>query len=302
MQKNLNGRLPVFIYSSKYDMDLGPHVFPSVKFGMIHRRLKDDPRFAEHRFVDPPAATHQEAALVHTEAYLKDLTTLTMSPRVSRSEIPLIRPIVETFFLACGGTIQSAREALACGSAMNLTGGFHHAFADHAEGFCYLNDVAMAIRVLQKEGRVATALVIDLDVHQGNGTARIFQNDPSVFTLSLHEENNYPLKEKGSLDVGLRTACSDSEYLDLLGKALRETESRFLPDIIFYLAGVDAFERDRLGGLSVSYEGMKHRDMMVRDFLPDVPRTAVLAGGYGLNTDDTIALHVQTCEVLAGFY
>ncbi|MBI3394934.1 MAG: histone deacetylase [Spirochaetia bacterium] len=302
MQKKTptGAELPVFIYSDEYDMDLGPHVFPSVKFGFIYRRLKSDPRFAMHRFIEPVAASVEEAGTVHSPEYLQDLTTLTMSPRVSRSEIPLIKPLVDTFFLAVGGTVLAARTALTAGRAMNLTGGFHHAFGDHAEGFCYLNDVAIAIRLLQKEGLVKNVAIIDLDVHQGNGTAKIFQDDPSVFALSLHEENNYPVKERGTLDVGLRSGCHDDEYLQALSNALEKLRAAMDPDLIFYLAGVDTFERDRLGGLSLSREGMAARDRLVRDFMPTKPLAAVLAGGYAIDTDDTVALHVQTAEVLAG--
>ena len=291
--------VPVFVYSNRYNMDLGPHVFPSVKFGHVHRRLLADPRFVGHRFVEPVALTRGEAALVHEEEYLDDLLNLNQTKRLYRSELPLTHGIVEAFFLAAGGTVQAARESLQSGSSMNLSGGFHHAFADHAEGFCYLNDVAIAIRVLQSEGHIKRALVLDLDVHQGNGTARIFREDDSVFTFSIHEENNYPIKEESDLDVGLETGCSDESYLGLLERGFETIQSRFQPDMVFYLAGVDAFEEDLLGGIQLTKNGMARRDRMVVALFPAIPLVTVLAGGYARNTEDTVDLHVQTCAVLA---
>lgn len=291
--------LPVFIYSDQYNMDLGPHVFPSVKFKQIYDRLKVDERFSEHRFVEPVPLTRKEAETVHKKSLITDLLDLRMSPRVNRSELPLTKPIIDAFFLGSGGTLLAAREALENGRAMNIGGGFHHAFADHAEGFCYLNDIAIAIRVLQKEKSIRNAIVIDLDVHQGNGTAKIFRHSRSVFTFSMHETRNYPLKEKGSLDIGLDTGLGDDDYLFILEGALLEIKNNFSPDMIFYVAGVDPYEKDRLGGLSITKKGMKKRDEMIRDFLPGIPLVTVLAGGYALDTVDTVDLHLQTCEVLA---
>jgi len=301
MQKKNSGETrPIFVYSSGYDMDLGPHVFPSVKFGFLYARLVDNPKFKKHRFHEPEPLEASLAALVHAKPYLNDLNTLTMSPRLNRSELPLNREIVDAFYLACGGTVLASQLAVEHGTAMNLSGGFHHCYHDHAEGFCYLNDVAIAIRLLQKERKIKNALVVDLDVHQGNGTAKIFHKDDSVFTFSMHEQNNYPVKEESDLDIGLKTGCRDEEYLTLLSQGLADIKERFKPDVIWYLAGVDPFEHDRLGGLAISKKGMAERDRMVRDFMPEVPLVCVLAGGYAENTMDTIDLHFQTCEVLAG--
>ena len=291
--------LPIFVYSTGYDMDLGPHVFPSVKFGQIYKKLKASSAFRDHTFIDPVPLTLAEARLVHSRWFIRDLIRLKQSRLLHRSELPLTRPIVDAFFLASGGSLTAARQALASGMGMNLSGGFHHAYGDHAEGFCYLNDVAIAIRSLQKEKKIKNALIIDLDVHQGNGTAKIFAKDSSVFTFSMHEENNYPIKEKGSLDIGLDTACRDEPYLEKLDAALEQIRQIFKPDIIFYLAGVDPFEKDRLGGLSITRKGMGDRDRRVRDFMPGIPKAIVLAGGYAINTEDTVDLHVQTCEIFA---
>lgn len=290
---------PVFIYSENYNMDLGPHVFPAVKFGHIQRKIKKDSRFKAHQFLEPTPITREIAALAHGRSYLSDLFSYQTTRRTHRSELPLNEAIVSAFLLGCGGTLGAAEAALEYGRSFNLGGGFHHAFRDHAEGFCYLNDVAIAIRSLMKRKMIKRALVIDLDVHQGNGTARIFRWNPHVFTFSMHEQNNYPLKEKGSLDVGLRTGCGDKEYLEILAKSLAEIKARFTPDIIFYVAGVDIYIRDRLGGLAVTREGLLERDRMVRDFLPGVPLASVLAGGYAVNEDETVELHFQTCEALA---
>ena len=293
---------PIFIYSHNYNIPLQGHVFPAIKFSLIYKKLKEDPRFENHKFIEPVPATIDQLKLVHDKEYLNDLIYLRFSKRVYRSELPLNKETIDAFFLATGGTILAAKLALDAGRAMNLSGGFHHAFADHAEGFCYINDVAVAIRVLQKEKKISKALVIDLDVHQGNGISKIFQKDKKVFTFSMHEEKNYPIKEKSSLDVGLETGIKDEEYLNLLEKSLAYIKKNFNPDIIFYVAGVDPYEMDRLGGLSITKEGLKKRDIMVRDFMPDKPIVIVLAGGYAMNTEDTVNLHVQTAEVMAELY
>ncbi len=291
----------IFIYSKHFKIPLEGHVFPAVKYELIYKKLISNDRFSNHKFIEPMPATYEQAKLVHDKEYLDDLLNLRLTKRVYRSELPLTKEIVDAFFLATGGTILAAELALEYGRVMNLSGGFHHAFSDHAEGFCYLNDVAIAIRVLQKEKKIKKALVIDLDVHQGNGTAKIFQKDNSVFTFSMHEEKNYPIKEKSDLDVGLETGIEDKEYLYLLEQNLNIIKSRFDPDIIFYVAGVDPYEMDRLGGLNITKEGLKKRDIMIRDFMKDKPLVIVLAGGYAMDTKDTVDLHVQTAEVMAEF-
>ncbi|MCB1306570.1 MAG: histone deacetylase [Leptospiraceae bacterium] len=291
--------LPIFIFSDDYNLDLGPHVFPAVKFGHIYRALREDSRFADHTFVRPGPATREQVSLAHSRNYIQDLISLQRSARTYRSELPLTAEIVDAFFLSTGGTIEAARQAMQHGRAMNLGGGFHHSYRGHAEGFCYLNDVAVAIKVLQKEKHIKRALVVDLDVHQGNGTARMFRFNRNVYTFSMHEQDNYPIKERGSYDLGLRTGCRDEEYLALLGDALERIQNTFHADIVFYLAGVDVYERDRLGGLSLTSRGVAERDRMVRDFARDLPLVTVLAGGYAYNDEDTVRLHLQTCEVLA---
>jgi acetoin utilization deacetylase AcuC-like enzyme len=292
---------PVFYYADEYNVDLGGHVFPAIKFGHIQKRLARDGRFRKHRFVKPSPITEAQILSIHSHRYLRDLMALERTPRTHRSELPLTREILQGFLIATGGTLSAARDALDVGRAVNIGGGFHHAFREHAEGFCYLNDVAIAVRVLQKEKKIKRALIVDLDVHQGNGTAKIFSWDWNVFTFSMHEENNYPVKQRSSLDVGLKTGIQDAEYLAELKRALEQIRASIQPDIIFYVAGVDIYEKDRLGGLSVSKKGVLERDRMIRDFMPGVPLVTVLAGGYAINDQDTIELHFGTCEILAGF-
>ena len=290
-----------FTYAEEYNLDLGPHVFPAIKFGHVRRRLSKDGRFRKHPFVKPVPATPEEIQLVHSRAYFRDLTGLQLTPRLHRSELPLNEAVVSAFFLATGGTISATRQAVEYGRGINLGGGFHHAFRDQAEGFCYINDIAVAVRVLQKEKRIKKALVVDLDVHHGNGTAKIFSWDRSVYTFSMHEENNYPkIKPRGSLDIGLKTGTRDEEYLELLSGGLEKIRASFQPDLILYVAGVDIYENDRLGGLLITVEGIRERDRLVRDFLPGVPLVTVLAGGYAMDDNDTVDLHFSTCEVMAG--
>ena len=298
MSQNLP--LPIFVFSRGYDIDLGPHVFPAIKFGLLHYKLQQNKTFAQHQFVEPRPISVETAALVHKRSYLRDLVALKPSAALAKSELPLQKKVVDAFFLACGGTLTAAQQALEHGMAFNLSGGFHHAFAERAEGFCYLNDIAIAAAWLRREKKANKILIIDLDVHQGNGTAKIFSWNRSVFTFSMHDEHNYPPKEKGSLDVGLDTGTGDDEYLRLLAENLIKIKKLFQPDLIFYLAGVDPFFDDQLGGLSISKAGLGERDQMVKNFMPDIPLAITLAGGYARRDEDTIDLHMQTCRIFAG--
>jgi len=214
------------------------------------------------------------------------------------AELPLTADIVRAYRLAAGGTTLAAREALTRGFGVNLGGGFHHAYPDHAEGFCYLNDIAVAIRTLQHEGRVLRSAVVDCDVHQGNGTARAFRGDDTVFTLSLHQQRNYPTpKEPGDLDVGLEDGTGDAEYLERLELALeRVWESA--PEVVVYQAGADAYRGDQLGGLGLTIEGLEARDRMVLEGCArrGVPVAVTLGGGYARRLDDTVQIHLATCR------
>ncbi|MHC4860874.1 MAG: histone deacetylase family protein, partial [Planctomycetota bacterium] len=217
-----------------------------------------------------------------------------------RFECPVTRPVLDAFIVSAGGTILAGRLALEHGSAASLGGGFHHAYPDHGEGFCLLNDVPVASKVLLEEGLVSSVLIVDLDVHQGNGTAVMCREDPRIFTLSVHQEDNYPAKEVSDLDVGLPDLADDDLYLGALEGALRRTAERFEPDLVFYLAGADPYEQDRLGGLRVTKEGLAERDRMVFDHAEGagMPVVGLLAGGYALREEDVVDIHVAMVEEL----
>ena len=257
------------------------------------------------RIHDPPRATTEELLRVHTAAYVSRFTDgLLDDAEMRRIGFPWSPGLVERSYRAVGGTISAARGALAQGVAMNLAGGTHHAFADHGEGFCVFNDVAVAIRTLQAEGAVRRAAVIDLDVHQGNGTHAIFAGDASVFTFSMHGERNYPFhKVPGSLDIELPDGTGDAAYLDALTDALPRVLAASAPDLVLYLAGADTLEHDRLGRLALSLEGLARRDAFVLQICRDVgiPVAITIAGGYGRDMQTTVRAHANTARIAATF-
>jgi acetoin utilization deacetylase AcuC-like enzyme len=254
---------------------------------------------SDHDLIAPDAASWDDLARVHTGDYLQKARDGGFSlSELAQLEIPWTREVMEGFRLMTGGTVAAARLALGRGAAVNLGGGFHHAFAAHGEGFCLFNDVAVAVRVLQGDGLIRSAVIVDCDVHHGNGTAMIFERDPSVFTFSIHQQHNYPVfKPRSSLDIGLPDGAGDEEYLrhlaSGLGQALAEPT-----DLTLYLAGADPFEEDRLGGLGVTKDGLRRRDRMVLEACRGrgIPVTTVLAGGYARRLDDTVAIHVATVK------
>lgn len=250
----------------------------------------------EGAFIEPRPATEDEVRLVHTAEYVADLLGGVHTERTCASELPLSAEIVRAAFLAVGGTILAAREALARGRALNLTGGFHHAFAGQAEGFCYLNDLAVAIRVLQREGAVGRAAVIDCDLHQGNGTAVIFQGDPGVFTFSIHQQNIYPVKRKSDLDVGLHDLAGDAEYLAHMRKHVPEILDGHRPGLVLYQAGADPYAGDQLGTLKLTMGGLRERDEIVLSECArrGIPVAGTLGGGYAADPADTVDIHFRT--------
>ncbi len=290
--------MPRIVHSPAYCADIGTHVFQVHKFRRTFERLLADGLLAAGDVAVPEPVTRAEAALVHTEAYLSDLEGAAHTSRTQASELPFSREIIRLFYLAAGGTCAACREALAGGAAINLSGGFHHAFAERAEGFCYLNDVAIGIRCMQAETRICSAAVVDLDVHQGNGTAKIFADDPTVFTFSMHQERLYPVKQCSSLDVGFEAAVGDAEYLETLARHLPNILDHHRPQLVLYVAGVDPYEHDQLGGLGLSIEGMRQRDEYVICEVRKrgIALAGVLAGGYALSEDDTVEMHVNTCR------
>ena len=291
--------MPTAVTSAAYACDIGPHVFPVVKYRLVRDVLIASGDLAAVDIVEPQMPARAELERVHDPEFLDDLEQLTWTPRTLYSELPLTREIVDAYRLACGGTTRAAQLALERGAAVHLGGGFHHAFAEHAEGFCYLNDLAVAARALQHQGAVRRIAIVDLDVHQGNGTAAIFAGDDSVFTLSLHQENNYPVpKQRSDLDVGLGDLTRDEEYLAALRGAL-EAVWRFAPELVLYQAGADPYAEDQLGGLRLTLEGLERRDRELLDQAAGrgVPVAVTLGGGYARRLEDTIAIHAATCRV-----
>ncbi len=253
------------VYHERYDLNLGEHVFPSQKFRWLRDRLLHT-RFASlEDFVAPEPATDDDVRLVHDAAYVDKLRSGTLSYQdILRLEIPYSRQMVEAFWLAAGGSILAARLALQDGIGFNIGGGFHHAFPGHGEGFCAINDIAIAVRRLQADGIIKRAMVVDCDVHHGNGTAAVFAGDSSVFTLSIHQFNNYPSeKPLSSLDIHLSDGIGDSEYLHRLANGYRAALIMFKPELVMYVAGADPYREDQLGGLSLTFEGLMERDRLV---------------------------------------
>src|SRR5580698_10003744 len=302
------------IYSDGYFLPIGAHVFPAEKYKRIHDQLLASEIAAPSDFLVPNLATDQDVLLVHTPQYVEKLKTGTLSPREEMElEVPYSPELVRAFWLAAGGSILAADHAFNDGVAFNIGGGFHHAFPDHGEGFCVINDVAIAIRRMQRDGRIRTAMTVDCDVHQGNGTAAIFSGarspgDPlpsastlglkttpesktggahagDVFTISLHQENNYPAWIDNALSSGLR---------------------QFDPELLCYIAGADPYREDQLGGLSLTIDGLKRRDELVFRVARarGIPAMVTYAGGYARNVEDTVAIHCNTViaakEIFAG--
>ncbi len=284
------------VYSDRYHIDIGTHVFPTIKYQLVHRALTASGRY---QFVEPPPASWDDLALVHTQEYLEKTRTGAFTlPELAQLEIPWAPEVVEGFRLMTGGTLLAAREALDTGAGAHIGGGFHHAFANHGEGFCLFNDVAVAIRVLQREGGITRAAVIDCDVHHGNGTSMIFDGDPSVFTFSIHQQHNYPaFKPRSTLDVGVEDRIGDEAYLVKLADAVPRVLA-FAPDLVFYLAGADPYEDDQLGGLALSMDGLRARDRLVLDACrrAGIPFVLTLAGGYARRVQDTVTIHCGSFE------
>jgi acetoin utilization deacetylase AcuC-like enzyme len=291
------------IYDDGYDLNLGPHVFPSQKFRLIRERLLSE-GFAEPAdFAVPSPASDEDLMLVHDRGWVTRLKQGTLDDlELMKLEIPYSREMVEAFWLAAGGTILAARLALTDGIGFNIGGGFHHAFPDHGEGFCAINDVAVGIRKQQQERLIERAMVVDADVHHGNGTAAVFSGDDSVFTLSIHQFNNYPaVKPPSTVDIHLKDGVGDEEYLQRLGDACRKGMKQFKPQLVMYVAGADPYCEDQLGGLSLSIDGLKARDRIVFDLAREngAAIAVTLAGGYAVRVQDTVTIHCNTAKAAA---
>jgi len=270
------------------------------KFSLIREEVLRRGLLREDEIVAPVPATVEEVLRVHDREYVEKLLHGRLSVlEEALLEVPYSKGLVTASFLCAGGSIVAARLALERGAAVNLGGGFHHAFPDHGEGFCVFHDVAIAIRTLQAAERIRRAAVIDVDVHHGNGTAAIFRHDPTVFTFSIHEEQNYPaVKPPSDRDVGLDTGTGGGPYLDSLRRYVPEILDRHRPELLTYVAGADPFEEDQLGGLKLTREDLRERDRIVfgESAARGVPVAAFLAGGYAKRLEDTVAIQADMVE------
>ena len=317
------------IYSDDYYLPIGAHVFPAEKYRLIHKRLLEAGIAGPSDFVTPKPASDDDILLVHTHEYVHKLKTGTLSPQEEmQMEVPYSPELVKAFWLAAGGSILAAELALRAGVGVNIGGGFHHAMPGHGEGFCVIHDVAVAIKRMHKDGKLTRAMTVDCDVHDGNGTAVIFppvfehpgQPLPSagglqhdlrrlrhahessageleVFTISLHQANNYPVyKPPSAIDVNLPDGTTDEEYLGWLDQALGSALRHFEPELICYIAGADPYKEDQLGGLSLTIEGLKKRDELVLRVAKsrNVPVMITYAGGYARRVEDTVTIHCNT--------
>lgn len=277
------------------------HRFPAEKYRLLVQRLLDEGLVAEKDLLVPREATRQELLRVHTPGYIDRLASGSMTPKeMRRIGLPWSIELVRRAYRSVGATVESCFDALDDGAALSLSGGTHHAFADRGEGYCLLNDVAVAARAIQAAGRVRRILVIDADVHQGNATAFIFRKDPSVFTFSIHGRNNFPLQKQSSdLDVALADGTTDAAYLAALARGLAETDERFEAELAVYLAGADPHRNDRYGRMALTRSGLAERDHMVLDFCrrKRLPVAVTMAGGYGRKIAETVAIHARTVDI-----
>jgi acetoin utilization deacetylase AcuC-like enzyme len=285
-------------YTPRYYAEIGDtHIFPIRKFELVRDRLLTEGTLTGSEIVEPAPAEVEDVLRVHTDDYVTRLREGRLTEKeIRRLGLPWSESLVQRSFYAVGGTIAAALQSLIEGCSSNLAGGTHHSFPDRGEGFCVLNDVAIAIRTLRARGLISRAAIVDCDVHQGNGMATIFADDPETFTFSMHGANNYPLfKATSSLDVELADRTSNSEYLAVLSDSLPVVFSHE-PDIVFYLAGADPFADDKLGKLALTIDGLRQRDTMVlRDcYEREVPIVTVMSGGYGKRIEDTVEIHCNT--------
>jgi len=281
------------------------HRFPIAKYGLLRDAVIAAGVVDRAQLHDPARAPLEDVRRVHEAAYLDRLINGTMPVAEQRAlGFPWSEGLVERSFRACGGTLEAAEHALGAGIAMNLAGGTHHAFATHGEGFCVLNDVAIAVRSLRNRGLIRRAAIVDLDVHQGNGTHAIFADDDATFTFSMHGARNYPFRKvSGRRDVELDDGTDDTGYLERLADALPGVLAAARPDLVFYLAGADPHEGDTLGRLRLTFDGLMRRDALVLESCRavGVPVVIAIAGGYGRDINDTVRIHVNTARIAKSF-
>jgi acetoin utilization deacetylase AcuC-like enzyme len=286
------------VYSHNYEIDLGNHPFNTKKYPLLVSLLKKQ-NFDNIEFIESRPATREELELVHEKNYVDKVLNLNLTENeIIKLELPFNKKVRDAALYAVGGTIMACEFALKDYSktSIHLGGGWHHAFEDHGEGFCVFNDLAVATKVLQKKFEIKKVAIVDCDLHQGNGTAKIFQQDNFVFTMSIHEEDIYPYpKQKSSLDIGLPAGTTDEKYLELLDYGLKKV-LLWQPEFVIYQAGVDPFEKDVLGNLKITKDGMKKRDEMVKKYFNNIPIVVTLGGGYAEDVNETVELHLNTVK------
>lgn len=297
---------PVACWSPRYTFDWPGHVFPTEKYRLLFEEVRRSGGLAEGDWIEPGPLARADLLLAHARSFVDEVERLTADPRrvVERFEIPLSRGVVEAVLHHCEGSRRAVVAALERGVAMNLGGGFHHAFAGHGEGFCLYNDVVIALKAARRDGLLKRAAVVDLDLHQGNGTAALLAGDADLATYSIHQEDLYPVpKQRSTLDIGLMGGSGDEEYLE----ALRETLPRFLDEhggeLLFYVAGADPFEHDQLGDLRLTRAGLRARDAVVLDEARrrGMKVAAAIAGGYAPDVADVVAIHFDLWRALCRF-
>lgn len=281
------------------------HRFPIQKYALLRQRVVETRLVSPEELCVPHAATDEELGRVHQAEYLRRLQRGELAQReIRRIGFPWSPELVERSRRSCGGTIEACQAALVDGCAVNLAGGTHHAFPDHGKGYCVFNDSAVAARGLQAEGRARRVVILDCDVHQGDGTAAIFAGDPSVFTFSIHGARNFPFhKQRSDLDIELDDGTGDADYLEALERGLRRALDLARADVAIYLAGADPFVGDRLGRLALSKAGLAERDRLVFEHCQRVglPVAVVMSGGYARQVQDTVDIHFQTVRAAARF-
>jgi acetoin utilization deacetylase AcuC-like enzyme len=291
-------------YSDRFVLPLPEgHKFPMAKYSGLRERILEENLVTPADLHEAPAAAWEDLRLVHTPAYVEAVAAGTL-PREMQRRIgfPWSPEMVERSRRSVGATIAAAHAALDEGVAANLAGGTHHSFADRGEGYCVFNDVAVAARVLQRDGAARRIAIVDLDVHQGNGTASIFAGDESVFTFSMHGEKNFPFrKEIGDLDVPLSDGMTDQDYLGRLHEHLDKVLDHYQPDFVFYLAGADPYEGDRLGRLKLTIEGLRARDEFVFKscHARRLPVAVTMSGGYATDVSAIVTIHTNTIRAAA---
>lgn len=289
-----------FIYSDDYWVDIGQHVFPVKKYRLVYEALLRS-GIKKVNFLLPQPAEDEDLLLAHTSKYLTKLKAGNLSDsEILTLELPYSKELLKFAWLFVGGTILTAEMALKEGIAVHLGGGFHHAFPDHGEGFCVLNDVAVALEKMKKEGKIERGMVVDCDLHQGNGTSFILAKKDYGFTFSIHQMDNYPAeKTSSSVDIGLWSGDGDEKYLSSLREYFPRLYQEFKPDLVFYLAGADPYEDDQLGNLNLTIEGLAERDRIVIEEARrlQLPVAILFAGGYARKVEDTVSIHLNTIEV-----